>query len=99
MNKRQKEIAYTKCKTWMHSMDTAPPSTPTTVEFGFVLRCDRCGTLRHVEIDPVEGFVTGSTYDWPDDYRELGTKLSRQELRLAEAKLWGQKQPRRLRAV
>lgn len=99
MNKRQKQVAYTKCKTWFHSMDTAPPSTPTTVEFGFVLRCDRCGTIRHVEIDPTEGWVLSSWYDHPSDYKELGVKLTRQELRLAEAKLFMQKSPRRLRVV
>lgn len=87
---RRKEIAYTMCKTWRsHAMDYAPPSTPTTVEFGFVLRCERCTTVRHVHINPSTGDIASSTYDWPDDYRDVGVALSRAEMRLAEIKVHG----------
>jgi hypothetical protein len=101
MNKRQKELAYSECKTFYHWMEDAPPSTPSNVEFGLVLRCARCGTIRHVELDSITGHVMPgqSWYDYPPDYKEIGVKLTRQELRLAKAEVRFSRSQRRLRSV
>lgn len=81
----RKLVAYTKCKTWGHRFD-ATPGLPTSVEFGFVLRCDRCATVKHLELYRNTGQVYSTRYEYPADYRDLGVKLTKGELRLAEIK-------------
>lgn len=76
----KKLITYTECKTFGHSWGKAPASTPTTVIYGVVLRCERCHTIRHDHFD--DYFNVTRSYDYPDNYRD-GVKLSKQELREA----------------
>jgi hypothetical protein len=79
------ELTYTECKTFGHAWEDAPPSVPSSVRRGFVLRCARCVTLRHDHID-VAGELVARKYDYPDDYAWVGAKLSKAELRLAMLK-------------
>jgi len=100
-SKRQREAIYEACIRDGHWMDDAPPSTPSSVSFGYVLRCERgCGTYRHLEIHPVTGHVTHSHYDWTDEYLEYRRErgVTRAEARLDALKARGVKRPR-LRAV
>lgn len=85
MNKRQREKIYMECVKDGHWMADAPPSTPSNVTFGYVLRCERgCGTHRHLEIHPATGHVTHSHYDWTPEYKAFRESLgmSRAEVRL-----------------
>jgi hypothetical protein len=72
-------------------MEDAPPSTPSSVEFGFVLRCGRgCGTYRHIEIHPDDGTVTSSQYEQPQAYKDYRkTRGTLGEVRLERLKTKG----------
>ena len=60
--------------------DDAPPSTPSTVTRGIVLRCIRCATVRH-DHTAVDGALERRSYDYPEGYRVKGEKLQKNELR------------------
>jgi len=96
--KRQREAVYRECYKHRHWMGDAPPSTPSGVTFGYVLRCNRgCGTLRHLEIDPNTGEVTGSQYEHDPRYKAYIKSLEStpREARREDAN----RKRRRLRAV
>jgi len=98
VSKKQASI-FQECIEHGHWMGDAPPSTPTSVRFGFVLRCNRgCGTTRHLEIHPATGHVTHSHYDQPKAYKEYKAGLSKGEWRLADLENRGVAKPR-LKAV
>jgi hypothetical protein len=100
MARRQIEEIYQLCIEHGHWMEDAPPSTHTTVRFGFVLRCARgCGTLRHLEIHPFTGVVTHSRYEQPPEYKEYKAGKSKGDWRLEDLKAKGIKKPRGLKAV
>jgi hypothetical protein len=83
----RREAIYEECVKHGHWMGDAPPSTPSPVRFGYVLRCDRgCGTVRHLEINPFTGHVDGSTYDWTAEYKEFRQGKHRGDERLADLK-------------
>lgn len=94
---RRKEVAYTKCKTWGHWMDLVP--LPTNADY--VLRCERCGGVRHVFLDVNTGLVHSSYYELPKDYKDVGVKLTKAELRAAALKEQRRqiRQKRKLKAV
>jgi hypothetical protein len=91
---KQNIITYSECKTFGHSWGKAPASTPTSVVYGVVLRCNHCKTIRHDHFD--DYFDVKRSYDYPKDYKD-GVKLTKQELR--EAYMKQQVPVRKLRVV
>lgn len=77
-------LAYTECRTFGHSWDRYNASGART--YDFTLRCVRCTTTRHDNLD-VRGELEKRKYGYPDDYKEMGVKLTRAELRVALRKL------------
>jgi len=77
-----KAITYTECKTFGHAWEQAPASLPSKVKRGFVLRCSRCWTVRHDHV-VAGGVLDRRTYDYPEDYKMEGVKLTKDDLRKA----------------
>lgn len=92
----QQEVIFEDCIIHRHWMEDAPPSTPSPVSFGFVLRCAKgCGTLRHVEIHPATGHVTGSSYQHNPAYVKYRKSRGTQAVvRLEHLKALGVRKPR-----
>lgn len=86
---RSNEIQFVTCRTFRHAWDDAPPTTPSKVKFGFVLRCTRCATERHDEIDRRTGELVHRYYVYPTDYKYAGDGDSptMDELRLTLLKM------------
>jgi hypothetical protein len=68
------------CRGIGHSWEPYDARRKPRVGWLSVLRCDRCGTLRHDLLDG-NGFLLGRYYEHPDGYRYVALDETRADLR------------------
>jgi hypothetical protein len=93
-----REVAYTECKTFGHWWDHFIATNLPAASLGFErldMLCTRCTSERYAEVNLATGdLATPYDYWHPDDYADVGVKLTKSEMRKlflgaeVEAEVW-----------
>lgn len=80
---RRRSVGFAECKALGHAWDEYDPrDAGGRARWRLTLRCARCGTTRHDDLDHY-GELEGRQYAYPDGYRDArDDKPSRAALRL-----------------